>query len=91
MRRTAEGTYLAISNKYLKDYASEVAWRTDTRKLSTGDKLKHVLRQALTVGMSIWWRGYTHGHHRTDELLIEGAQPALGRGRQPGWKAKVPR
>jgi transposase-like protein len=91
MRRTAEGTYLAISNKYLKDYASEVAWRTDTRKLSTGDKLKHVLRRALTVGLSLWWRGYTHGHHREDELLIEGAQPALGRGRQPGWKAKTPR
>lgn len=91
MRRTAEGTYLAISNKYLKDYASEVAWRTDTRKMSTGDKLKHVLRHALSVGLSLWWRGYTHGRHREEELLIEGEQPALGRGRQPGWKAKVPR
>ena len=91
MRRTAEGTYLAISNKYLKDYASEVAWRVDTRKLSTGDKLKHVFRHALSVGMSLWWRGYTHGHHRQEELLIEGAQPALRRGRQPGWKAKLPR
>jgi hypothetical protein len=80
MRRTAEGTYLAISNKYLKDYASEVAWRVDTRKLSTGEKLKHVLRQALSVGLSMWWRGYTHGHHRTEELLIEGAQAAPGRG-----------
>lgn len=88
---SASATYLCISNKYLKDYASEVAWRTDTRKLSTGDKLKHVLRHALSVGMSLWWRGYTHGRHREDELLIEGDQAALGRGRQPGWVAKVPR
>ena len=91
MRRTAEGTYLCISNKYLKDYASEVAWRVDTRKLSTGDKLKQVFRNALSVGLSLWWRGYTHGHHRKNELLIEGDQAAQGRGRQPGWKAKAPR
>lgn len=91
LRRAIENIYLNVSNKYMKDYASEVAWRVDTRKLSTGEKLQHVLRHALSVGLSLWWRGYTHGHHRKAELLIEGAQPALGRGRQPGWKAKVPR
>jgi hypothetical protein len=91
MRRTAEGTYLSISNKYLRDYAAEVAWRTDTRKLSTGEKLKHAFRRALSVGLSTWWRGYTHGSHRKDELLIEGAEPALGRGRQPDWRPIVPK
>jgi transposase-like protein len=91
MRRTAEGTYLAISNKYLKDYACETAWRSDTRKLSTGEKLKHVFRKALNVGLSQWWRGYTHGHHRESELLIEGAQPAPGRGRPKGWEPKPPK
>lgn len=91
LRRAIENIYLNVSNKYMKDYATEVAWRVDTRKLSTGEKLQHVLRHALSVGLSLWWRGYTHGHHRKEELLIEGPQPALGRGRQPGWKAKVPR
>lgn len=91
LRRAIENIYLNVSNKYLKDYATEVAWRVDTRKLSTGEKLQHVLRHALSVGLSLWWRGYTHGHHRKEELLIEGAQPALGRGRQPGWKATKPR
>ena len=91
MRRAAEGTYLSISNKYLQDYASEVGWREDTRRLSTGDKLKHVFRRALSVGLSRWWRGYTHGHHRTTEMLLEGDEPALGRGRQPDWKPRKPR
>lgn len=91
MRRTAEGTYLCISNKYVSSYVAEAAWRTDTRKLSTGDKLNHLFRCALAVGYSLWFRGYTHGKHREDELLIEGSQPAPGRGRPPEWKPKVPR
>ena len=91
MRRGDEEVYLNVSNKYLPDYAAEQAWREDTRRLSTGNRFKHLLRTVLGVGMSLWWRGYTHGHHRRQELLIEGAQPALGRGRQPGWKAMTPR
>ena len=84
MRRLLEGTYLAVSTKHIMDYASECAWRVDTRRLSSSEKLRHALRNALSVGLSQWWRGYTHGHHRKTELLIEGDQPALGRGRQEG-------
>jgi transposase-like protein len=91
MRRLLEGTYTCVSNKYLSSYVGEAAWRTDTRKLSTLDKLNHLFRCALSVGHSLWFRGYTHGHHREDELLIEGSQPAPGRGRPPDWKPKVPR
>lgn len=91
VRRAIEGVYLSASNKYLKDYAAEQAWREDTRRLSTGTKLKHLLRVALGVGQSLWWRGYSQGHHREDELLIEGARPAAGRGKKAGAKAKPPR
>jgi hypothetical protein len=91
MRRTAEGTYLSISNKYLSSYVSEAAWRTDTRKMPTVDRLKHLFKCALSVGHSLWFRGYTHGHHRKEELLIEGPQPALGRGRPEGWRPVTPR
>lgn len=91
VRRAVEGIYLSASNKYLKDYAAEQAWREDTRRLSTGEKLKHLFRVALGVGMSLWWRGYTHGKHRQEELLIEGARPAKGRGRKKGWQAPPPK
>ena len=91
VRRGIEGIYLNVSNKYLKDYASEMAWREDTRKLSTGNKFKHLLQEALWVGTSWWWRGYSHGKHREEELLLEGNQPAKARGRPKGWKPKPPK
>jgi transposase-like protein len=91
MRRSVEGIYLSPSNKYLADYAAESAWREDTRRMSTGNKLRHILKTALSVGPSLWWRGYTHGRHRAEELLIEGPQSAKGRGRREGWEPRVPR
>lgn len=91
VRRGTEGIYLNVSNKYLTDYAAEMAWREDTRKLSTGNRFKHLLQEALWVGMSWWWRGYTHGKHRQQELLVEGNQPAKARGRPKGWKPKPPK
>jgi transposase-like protein len=91
MRRAVEGVYLSASNKYLKDYGAEQAWREDTRRLSTGKKLKHLLRVALGVGLSLWWRGYMQGKHREEELLIEGPRPAAGRGKKVGAKPKPPR
>lgn len=90
MRRSAEGVYLSASNKYLADYAVENAWREDTRRLSTGKKLRYLLRVALGVGHSLWWRGYRQGKHRTFEMLVDGEQPAKGRGRAKGAKPKVP-
>lgn len=91
MRRAVQGVYLSASNKYLQDYASEQAWREDTRRMSTGKKLRHLLGIALSVGLSRWWRGYTHGAHREEEILVEGNRPAEGRGRPKGWKPKPPR
>ena len=91
LRRAVEGIYLCPSNKYLKDYAAEQAWREDTRRLSTGQKLRHLVRVVMGVGQSLWWRGYTHGRHRVEELLIEGPQPARGRGPKKGAKPRIPR
>lgn len=90
-RRLMESIYLSPSNKYLADYAAESAWREDTRRMSTGDKLKHLLKVALSVGMSLWWRGYTHGANRKDEFLIEGPQEAKTRGKKKGWRGLPPR
>lgn len=61
------------------------------RKLSTSSKFKHLLQVALSFGMSWWWRRYSHGKHRQEELLLEGNQPAKARGRPKGWIAKLPK
>lgn len=90
-RRAAEGIYLCPSNKYLQDYMVEQAWREDTRRLSTRKRLLSLLSSVLNVGLSMWFRGYTHGHHREYEILVEGRRDAPGRGRQKGWREKPPR
>jgi transposase-like protein len=91
MRRGFEGVYLSVSTKYTMDYACEMAWREDVRRLSTGKKLRHVLKTALSVGLSQWFRGYSHGHNRTEELLIEGDREVKTRGKPKGWTPKPPR
>lgn len=91
MKRLVRGIYLNPSVKYLQDYAAEAAWREDTRKLSVGNRLKHLLKATLGVGLSKWWRGYTQGHHREEELLLESARPVTTRGKEKGWKEKPPR
>jgi hypothetical protein len=90
MRRAAEGVYLSPSNRYLADYAVEAAWREDARHLSTGQKLRALLRVAMGVGLSRWWRGCRQGRHRTFEMLVEGPREARGRGKRKGAKPKVP-
>ncbi|PQA78064.1 IS1595 family transposase [Rhodoferax sp. TS-BS-61-7] len=91
MRRAVEGMYLNPSNKYLHEYASEQAWREDTRRMPTGEKLHNLLRVVMFVGPSQSWCGYTQGKHRLEELLLEGNKPAKARGRPKGWVAPVPR
>lgn len=90
VRRGERGIYLNASNKYLHEYTCEQAWREDTRKLSTGDRLENLLRTALFVGESRYFRGYIQGKHRDHELLVDGPKPAKARGRPKGWKPKPP-
>jgi hypothetical protein len=85
MKRAARGIYLNISKKYLKDYACEAAWREDVRELPTSKKLAHLLSMVGRVGMSLWWRGFSHGAHRDHEILVDGTKPAKARGRPKGW------
>lgn len=91
MKRAAVAIYLSPSNKYLADYACEAAWREDLREPSTGGRLLSLLKTVFNVGLSLWWRGYWQGRYRTYEVLIEGPQPANGRGKKKGAKPKVPR
>ena len=44
VRWAIKGVYLSASDKYLKGYAVEQAWRYDTPRLSTGTKLRHLLQ-----------------------------------------------
>ena len=85
--RAEKGIYLNIEAKYLLDYAVEIAFRSDTRRLPNGTQLQIALNMALSVGPSQFWRGFTHGKHRTLEPLrpVPRQAPSSGpmKGRHP--------
>ena len=84
MDRAERGTYLNIEPKYLLDYAVEVAFRCDTRRMPNRAQLLLALHVALNVGESRFWRGFTHGRHRGLELTHPQPRPARSSGPAKG-------
>jgi hypothetical protein len=84
LERAERGIYLNVEPKYLLDYACEVAFRCDTRRMSNGRQLKLVLNRALNVGTSKFWKGFSQGRHRTHELTHPQPQLAKASGAQKG-------
>jgi len=78
--RAEKGVYLNVEPKYMLDYATEISFRSDTRRLSNGKQLRLMLNLAGSVGLSEFWRGFTHGHHRTVELTHPLPRPAAASG-----------
>jgi transposase-like protein len=70
LRRFEYGTSHRITPKYLKDYAQEMAWREDNRKVDALTRITQILRLVLRAPLSQWWRGYCQGNHRAGELLM---------------------
>ena len=89
--RAEGGTYLNIEAKYLYDYAVEVAFRADTRRLPNREQLKLLLNIALNVGLSRDWRGFTHGQHRKVEKLHRNPTAVPSSGPPKGRPRRVPR
>lgn len=88
--RAEKGQYMNIEPKYLLDYAVEVAFRSDTRRMSNGAQLRLALNIALNVGMSQYWRGFTRGRHRTQELIHPQPRAARPSGPPKGRSPFVP-
>lgn len=63
-----ERTHIRYSQKYANEYASELAWRCDVWRLSTGQRFSYLLGMLLRTPMSPNFRGFVHGHHRTTEI-----------------------
>jgi hypothetical protein len=75
LRRLVRGQIHRMTPKYMLDYANEIAWREDVRRLGTREQLGHLLHGCLEQGLSRWWRGYRQGHHRDGELKFEVTRP----------------
>ena len=64
------------------DYQEETAFRSGTRRMLNDKQLKLelALNVAMSVGESLFWKGYTRGHHREVELIHPAPQPAPSSG-----------
>jgi hypothetical protein len=95
--RAEKGIYLNIEPKYMLDYAAEIAFRSDTRRLPNGQQLRLAMNVALNVGESRFWRGFTRGRHRTVELVhplplpSKASGPPKGRHPVAAVNGRVPR
>lgn len=70
LRRMEYGTTHRITPTYLMDYSQEMAWREDTRTMTTLEKITELLKMCNKNGLSEWWRGYWQGNRRGDEILL---------------------
>jgi hypothetical protein len=58
MRRSEHGVHHHFSAQYLHQYASEMAWREDHRRVSNGEQYRCVMKLALAHPVSRNWKGY---------------------------------
>lgn len=84
--RAETGVYLNIEPKYLHDYAVETAFREDHRRVAPGAAAESALHWAMNVGLSQHWRGFTHGKHRSHEILVNGTADYPASGPPKGFK-----
>lgn len=68
-KRMYYGQVHKLGNDYLHEYANEIAYREDTRRLSNGEIFNDVVSKCLASLPSDDWRGYWQGNRRMAELL----------------------
>lgn len=76
MRRACIGIYHRITPKYMLDYACEVAWREDVRRLDTKSQMAALFGRVCGSGRSADWMNYCRGNNRKAELLYAAPRPA---------------
>lgn len=69
MRRAEYGVYHGMRHQYLAFYASEIAWREDTRFISLKEKFDNLLTKVFNCGLSKAWCGYYQGSRLGLEYL----------------------
>ncbi len=75
MRRACIGIYHRITPKYMLDYATEMAWREDVRRMDTRNQMAMLMGRVFGAGLSNDWINYCRGNKRAGELLFQAPVP----------------
>ena len=68
-RRMQYGQCHKISNLYISNYANEIAYREDTRRMSNGAIFNDIFSKCLLTPVSNEFCGYWQGNKRVAECL----------------------
>jgi len=68
-RRFQEGQIHRMGQLYISNYANEIAYREDTRRMSNGDIFQDIFKKCMKTIQSNEWTGYWQGNHRISERL----------------------
>ena len=68
-RRFQEGQIHKMGNLYILNYANEMAYREDTRRMSNGEIFKDISDKCINTLPSGEWSGYWQGNHRISERV----------------------
>jgi transposase-like protein len=71
LRRAEFGTYHGMRKNYLSMYASEMAWREDTRRFSRSERFRDLIKKAMQSGKSTAFFRYKQGHRLKREHMFE--------------------
>ena len=69
-RRFQHGQIHRMGNLYISNYANEIAYREDTRRLSNGEIFNDIASKCMKTIQSNEWTGYWQGNHRVAERLV---------------------
>jgi transposase-like protein len=68
-RRFQHGQVHRMGQLYLSNYANEMAYREDTRRVDNGSIFRDIASKCIKVLQSNEWTGYWQGNHRIAERL----------------------
>lgn len=68
-RRFQHGQIHRMGNLYISNYANEIAYREDTRRMSNGEIFQDISEKCMKTIQSNEWTGYWQGNHRVSERL----------------------
>ena len=68
-RRMQKGQIHRMGQLYISNYANEIAYREDTRRMSNGAIFRDIFEKCMETIQSNEWTGYWQGNHRISERL----------------------
>jgi len=68
-RRFQHGQIHRMGQLYISNYANEIAYREDTRRMDNGSIFRDISMKCMKTLQSNEWTGYWQGNHRVSERL----------------------